>query len=217
MPASKNASSLLRFERSARQEGFRFVLGVDEAGRGPLAGPVVAAAVMLKTHAFTCPIRDSKTLSPRQRDAAFDEITQKALIGTGMISAALIDAHNILLAAEYAMTKAINSLVRQLLSDLPEGENLDHKVILLVDGNRFRTDLPFAMRTIVKGDSLSLSIACASIVAKVMRDRVLCAYDQIFPQYGFRKHKGYPTSEHCQAIQDHGPSPIHRRSFKRVL
>lgn len=194
-------------EHRARQEGYTLLIGVDEAGRGPLAGPVVASAVALTQPTFISRIQDSKTISPRQREAAFLEIMDKAHVGVGIISEAVIDRVNILNATYLAMTNAVN----QLLGRLPASEE---KICLLIDGDRFKSDLPYTARTIVDGDARVFSIACASIVAKVMRDRILNAYDRVFPQYGFARHKGYPTAQHKEAIRINGLSPIHRKTFR---
>lgn len=190
------------------------MIGIDEAGRGPLAGPVVAAAVSLRTTHFSSKIGDSKSLTPAQRERACGEIWEKADVGIGVISETVIDRLNILQATFFAMANAVNQLTARLPEDSRPIAGDPGNVLLLVDGNLFRSELPYAYQTIVKGDSLSMSIACASIVAKVYRDRVLQAYDRIFPQYGFALHKGYPTLKHRAAIKQHGLSLIHRRSFQ---
>ena len=200
---------MLKYETEAAHNGFRFVLGIDEAGRGPLAGPVVAAAVHLTSFDFDNTINASKKMTPKSRQKAFDEIFNRAVVGIGIVSEAAIDEINILNASHMAMEIAVKHLLRQV-PDLPP------KVLMLVDGNIFRTQLPYAYKTIIGGDGLSLSIACASIVAKVYRDRVMEQYDRIFPQYGFKDHKGYPTKGHRQAIKTHGPSKIHRKSFTLI-
>ncbi len=197
---------MLDHERKAQKDGFDFIIGIDEAGRGPLAGPVVAAAVHICDFNFQCRIDDSKKLSNRQREEAALEIMTNCDFGVGVIDETLIDRHNILQAAFMAMKAAVLDLT------LPQSLH-EHKVCLLVDGNRFKCDLPYAHRTIVKGDAQSLSIACASILAKVTRDRLLMAFDKIFPEYGFAKHKGYGTKIHKQAIRKYGLSPIHRKTF----
>lgn len=209
-------TDMLHYETQAREKGLRFILGVDEAGRGPLAGPVVAAAVCLRDFNFRNPINDSKQMRPRQRQAAFHEIFDKAYVGIGMVSEAAIDAVNILNASHFAMEMAVKQLVGHMPASIISCKNFPGQVMLLVDGNIFRTQLSYRYQTIVAGDSKSLSIACASIIAKVYRDRILGLYDKIFPNYGFAKHKGYPTEEHRLAIKKHGISIIHRRSFRGV-
>ncbi len=207
---------LLNYETEAKKEGFRFVLGVDEAGRGPLAGPVVAAAVCLKSFDFTCRIDDSKKMTPTARQKAFDQISQKAYVGLGLISETAIDQVNILNATFLAMEAAIRQLMDQISKEMKSAV-LAEQVKVLVDGNRFKTDLPYAHQSIIGGDASSLSIACASIIAKTYRDRVMDHYDRIFPQYGFKAHKGYPTAFHKSAILQYGPSLIHRKTFQGVL
>ncbi len=210
VPALKKNSNLpnnpFYYEDQALQNGFDFIIGVDEAGRGPLAGPVVASAIILKTRRFVAKIDDSKKISSKEREIAFDEIWQNAYVGIGIINETVIDTVNILTATFLAMQQAI----QQVVDRLP----VQRKTFLLVDGNRFRTELPYSYQTIVAGDSLSFSIACASIVAKVMRDRILNMYDRVFPGYGFKNHKGYPTESHRKAIKQLGHCPIHRRTFR---
>lgn len=197
---------MLLHERTLWGRGFNLVAGVDEAGRGPLAGPVVAAAVIAGGDFFLPEVDDSKKLSAAQRERLYDAILQGALgVGVGSVDHETIDRVNILNATFQAMCIAVNSL-----PVTPE--------FLLIDGNRFRGgEIPF--RTIVGGDELSFSIAAASIVAKVTRDRLMLEYDRKFPGYGFARHKGYGTREHREAIARLGASPIHRRSFtvKAVL
>ncbi len=208
---------MLYHETQAQKQGLRFVLGIDEAGRGPLAGPVVAAAVCLKKSRFKNTINDSKQLTPEQREAAFHEIFDNAYVGIGIMNEVVIDAVNILNASHLAMDMAVNQLVRRMPRDIVAETNFDRQVMLLIDGNIFRTTLVYQYKTIIEGDCKSLSIACASIIAKVTRDRILRVYDKIFPQYGFAQHKGYPTEDHRMAIKKHGASIIHRRSFEGVL
>jgi ribonuclease HII len=205
---------MLEIERKTKAAGFRFIFGVDEAGRGPLAGPVVAAAVLLRNTQFTCPIRDSKLLSSKQRERAFLEIQDRAWFGVGVVNEDVIDEMNILRAAHFAMGLAVQDLVSHLPGRTREAKHFAHSVKVLIDGNLFTRDLPYSLQTIVHGDRLSLSIASASIVAKVTRDRIMGHYDRIYPQYGFRDHKGYGTAAHRKAIRRHGLSPIHRRSFR---
>lgn len=197
------AADLWAFERTLRAEGFAKVAGVDEAGRGPLAGPVVSAAVMLPPAFDATGINDSKQLTALQRDRLFDRIYAHAeSVGLGIVDPIEIDRINILQAARLSMVMAVANLKPR-----PD--------FLLIDGNvGIASDCP--QKALVKGDARSVSVAAASIVAKVSRDRLMCRYHEAFPQYGFDRHKGYPTAMHCAAIARHGPCPIHRRSFKRV-
>lgn len=203
-------------EAEARDQGFTILVGIDEAGRGPLAGPVVAAAVSLTSPSFTNKINDSKKLSPEKRQALFVEIFERAYVGIGIISETTIDHVNILNATYLAMARAVDQLIGTMMREQAWSDKMIPKTLLLVDGNRFRSDLPFQVRTVVKGDEFVPSIQCASVVAKVARDRILAAYHQIFPDYGFHQHKGYPTTEHRKAIRRFGLSPIHRRSFQQL-
>ena len=200
-------------EQKIQAQGFKLVIGIDEVGRGPLAGPVVAAAVLLKKRRFRVSIRDSKVMTPENRQEAFHEILNNAYIGVGIVSEVDIDQINILQATFLAMTNAVQQLMLRFSRDQKQIDNTS-QICLLIDGNQFKSDLPYAYRTVIGGDAKILSIACASIVAKVTRDRILNMYDQIFPDYGFRRHKGYPTREHRMAMEKHGPSLIHRKSFQ---
>lgn len=192
------------------EEG-KYNFGIDEAGRGPLAGPVVAAAVCLPETPLVNPIRDSELMTPLQRQAAFEEIVEKTVFGVGIMNEAVIDEVNILNATFLAMRNAVEQALDRLCR---KGDIFqDRDVFLLIDGNAFRTDLPYAYQTVVGGDKKVKSIAAASIVAKVIRDRMLLTYDRVYPEYGFAKHKGYPTREHKNAIERYGLVDIHRRSF----
>ncbi|MBI5416159.1 MAG: ribonuclease HII [Candidatus Omnitrophica bacterium] len=204
---------MLAIEDKTRKAGYRLIIGVDEAGRGPLAGPVVAAAVSLKENKFPVAIRDSKKLSASQREAAFHEIYPRAWVGIGIMNETVIDEVNILNATFFAMHNAVRDLVARLPASCTNDDGFTRSVCLLVDGDRFKSDQPYHYETIVQGDDRVLSIACASIVAKVVRDRILSVYHRVFPQYGFDRHKGYPTMEHKMAIKRFGLSLIHRRSF----
>jgi len=204
----------LNYETQAQTKGLRFVFGVDEAGRGPLAGPVVAAAVYLKKHDFKNAINDSKKMTAKAREAAFHEIYEKAYVGIGMMGENTIDIVNILNASHLAMDLAVKELIHILPKEITSQTIFKDQVMLLIDGNIFRTHLPYQYQTIVGGDAKSLSIACASIIAKVYRDRLFGVYDKIFPAYGFAKHKGYPTKDHREAIQKNGASLIHRKTFQ---
>lgn len=175
--------------------------GVDEAGRGPLAGPVVAAAVILERNFYNSEIDDSKKLSPAKREKLYVLITNIALsYSFGIVEPEIIDEINILNATKRAMRQAINGL--KILPNL-----------VLIDAVTI-TDLPFRQISIIKGDTLSLSIAAASILAKVKRDTIMQKYHKIYPMYQFNKHKGYPTKLHRQCIKEHGPCPIHRKTFR---
>lgn len=205
------------FEQQARGLGFSQICGVDEAGRGPLAGPVVAAAVVLPfwdeaVGGLTVPssltaLNDSKTVAEPVRDALFATLCQVAEVSIASVSTATIDARNIRKASLEAMRLAI--------AGLPGGAD-----IALVDGKDEPPGLTCAARAIIKGDGRSLSIAAASICAKVARDRMLVMHDQLYPGYGFAQHKGYATQRHRDALAELGPCPIHRMTFapvRRVL
>jgi len=192
----------LSFERRHWDAGRRVVVGLDEAGRGCLAGPVVAAAVVLPPDAHLPGLDDSKKLSAETREALLPVIQREALaVGIGQCSPAEVDELNVLWAAMEAMRRAAASL--PLAPDL-----------FLVDGNREVPGAPCPQETVIKGDTLSLSIAAASVVAKVTRDRIMVTLDAAFPVYGWAGHKGYPTAAHYAALAAHGPSPHHRRSFR---
>ena len=198
----ENPVDLWRYEREAFAEGFAVVCGVDEAGRGPLAGPVCAAAVMLPPGLEIPGLNDSKKLTDKKRRELYDVITAQAVsYGIAFASEQEIDEINILQATFLAMERAM-----QQLSPQPE--------LALIDGNRAK-DFGLPVRTIVKGDSLSASVAAASILAKVTRDRLMEEYDAQYPQYGFAVHKGYGTKRHYEALREFGPCPIHRQSFLR--
>lgn len=188
------------YEREAFDAGIKLVCGVDEAGRGPLAGPVCAAAVILPPGLEIPGLNDSKKLTDKKRRELYDVITAQAVsYGIAFASEQEIDEINILQATLLAMERAI-----QKLSPQPE--------LALIDGNRTK-DFGLPVRTIVKGDSLSASIAAASILAKVTRDRLMEEYDAQYPQYGFAVHKGYGTKRHYETLREFGPSPIHRKTF----
>ncbi|MGB5984640.1 MAG: ribonuclease HII [Desulfobacterales bacterium] len=191
------------FEAAALRQGAKWIAGVDEAGRGPLAGPVVAAAVILAPGKIPAGVDDSKKLTPRNRQRLFEEIRDNArAVGVGIVEPPEIDRLNILNAALQAMCLAVEKLS-------PAAD------YLLVDGNReILTGL--AQLAIVKGDARSLSIAAASIIAKETRDRLMVDYHRIYPAYGFDRHKGYPTIAHRTVLAQIGPCPIHRRSFRGV-
>ena len=193
------------YEQAAKQSGFNLICGVDEAGRGPLAGPVCAAAVILPPDLEIEGLNDSKKLSEKKREALFDVICDKAVdysIAYGTLQE--IEEHNILNATYFAMNRAINGL-----------KKVD---FALIDGNRTPEGIKVPCATIVKGDAKSMSIAAASILAKVSRDRLLLEYDKKYPEYQFAKHKGYGTKLHTDLIKEYGPCEIHRLSFlKNIL
>ncbi len=205
---------MLSYEHEAKKQGFESIIGIDEAGRGPLAGPVVASAVLLKTYDFDSKIKDSKKMTARQRQIAYSEILNKAYVGIGLSDAKLIDHINILQATFHAMTLAVEDLIKKLDDKRDLSDQAKEKMCLLIDGNMFKSHLPIKYQTIVKGDSLSLSIACASIMAKVTRDSMMEKYDEMFPEYDLKSHKGYPTVAHKEKIKEFGLSPIHRKTFK---
>lgn len=194
------------YEKKLKKEGFDLIIGVDEAGRGPLAGPVVAAAVALKYTRFINRIDDSKKLSSRLREKAFPEILKKSVFGIGVVSEKIIDRTDILSATRMAMEKAVASVIKKIKS-FPR-----KRIYIIVDGNT-GLNLPFPCKAIIKGDSKSKTIASASILAKVIRDRIMDCYHKLYPQYGFNKHKGYPTREHRDLLKALGPSSIHRNTF----
>ncbi|GIV60728.1 ribonuclease HII [Rhodocaloribacter litoris] len=189
-------------ERDLWNRGYRLVAGVDEAGRGCLAGPVVAAAVILPPEAAIPGLDDSKKLSPARREALLSTIQAEAVaLGVGLCSPAEIDRMNILWAALEAMRRAVAALT-------PSPD------YLLIDGNRCFPHCTYPFTTLVRGDARSRSIAAASIVAKTTRDRIMHDLDHHFPQYGWRRNAGYPTRDHYEALAAHGPTPLHRRSFR---
>lgn len=192
-------AQLCKYEEKLRVEGFQLIAGVDEAGRGPLAGPVVAGAVILPI-TFNLPgLNDSKQLSAQNRDTYFDIIAEQAIsVGVGVIDSHEIDKINIYEATKKAMLEAIGSL-----PTLPDFALLD----------AMNLDLPIPQLSLIKGDAKSVSIAAASVVAKVTRDRMMLAYAELHPQYGFEKHMGYGTALHLEAIKKYGPTDWHRMSF----
>ncbi len=209
------------FEYESRRGGQGLIpIGIDEAGRGPLAGPVVAAAVLFKSAHFQIPegrekdfhlIRDSKKLSEKQREVAFALVQECFHVGIGIVSAETIDRVNILQATFLAMKSALSELER--VAGLHGKES---SLILLIDGNQELPNLSLQQETVVEGDGNVRSIAAASIIAKVTRDRLIILADHEYPAYGFARHKGYGTKEHMDALRKYGPTPIHRKSFRPV-
>lgn len=194
------------YEKAAVSSGFNTICGVDEAGRGPLAGPVCAAAVILPEDTVIEGLDDSKKLSEKKRERLYDEIIERAVaycVAYGTLEE--IESVNILEATFIAMNRAIDGL--EVKPDFA-----------IIDGNRVPKGIKIPCATLVKGDSKSMSVAAASILAKVTRDRLMLTYDEKYPQYNFKKHKGYGTKEHTELLKQYGPSPIHRLSFlKNIL
>lgn len=193
---------LLAFDTSETATLKGWMAGIDEAGRGPLAGPVVAAAVILFRRFSISHLNDSKKILPKRREALFREIARHGLVGIGVVDEEQIDKINIYQATRLAMKRAVLSLTRT-----PD--------LLLVDGN-MQIDLPLPQKPVVRGDQQSASIAAASIMAKVYRDAWMVHLDHLYPGYNFKKHKGYATPGHLKEIREIGPSPVHRRSFAPV-
>ena len=195
----KTEVDMFAYERSLRERGAWLIGGMDEAGRGPLAGPVVAAAVIMPSDNPIEGVNDSKQLSEKKRERLYDEIIARAIdYKISAVSEKVIDEINILNATKRAMAECV------------EGFAISPHVVL-VDAVKLSLEVPTV--SIIKGDALSYSIAAASILAKVYRDRLMLAYDEQYPEYGFARHKGYGTREHIEALRKYGPCPIHRRTF----
>lgn len=193
---------MLYFEKQAHANGFKAIAGIDEVGRGPLAGPVVAAAVILPQDAELLGVNDSKQLSHSQREVLYDEIREKALaIGIGMMSPEVIDEVNIYEATKLAMQEAVEKLAIQ-----PD--------FLLIDAMQLSNGI--RQEKLIKGDARSVSIAAASIIAKVTRDRMMEDYSRQYPGYGFEKNAGYGTKEHLAGLEKYGVTPIHRKTFAPI-
>ena len=199
----QRVAELYNYERQFWAKGCEFVAGVDEAGRGPLAGPVSVAAVILPHDLYLPKINDSKKLSAKVRDELYDEIMDKALaIKTALVDAKTIDRVNIYQATINGMYESIFGLAQEPQAVLIDAVKLDN--------------LPMVSKSIIKGDAKSASIAAASIIAKVNRDRLMDEYDKQYPEYGFAQHKGYGTAQHIEALKKYGPCPIHRLSFEPI-
>ena len=195
-------TDLLAYEKELYKEGYELICGTDEAGRGPLAGPVVAAAVILPKNMIIEGVNDSKQLTEKKREELFDIINEKALaVGISFIDNKKIDEINILEASRLAMMEAIKKL--KIKPDY-----------VLSDAMKMNIDIP--VKPIIKGDALSINIAAASIIAKVSRDRFMDEMDLKYPNYGFKRHKGYPTKDHIEAIKKYGITDIHRLTFKPI-
>ncbi len=195
---------IYQFDESLRKKGFLRIAGIDEAGRGPLAGPVVAAAVVLKESARIAGLRDSKKVPEDERASLFYELQNNCLdIGTGIVGHEDIDRLNILRATRLSMQLAVENL-----SELPD--------LLIIDALSLPL-VPIIQLSPIKGENISASVAAASIIAKYTRDKIMLDYHRQYPQYNFEKHKGYSTKEHLEMIRIYGPCPIHRKSFFRVM
>ncbi len=196
--------NLEQVEKSLFEKGYNYIAGVDEAGRGPLAGPVVAAAVIFPRGLIIEGLDDSKKLSAKRRDLLFDEIAASgAICSVGVIDNLTIDKINILRASLLAMRKAVTALKTK-----PE--------FILVDGTYTIPNLDFPQFAIIGGDALCASISAASIIAKVTRDRIMDKYQEIYPEFSFSVHRGYPTPQHLNELRTNGPTEIHRRTFRPV-
>ena len=196
------------YDESIRKDGFSLIAGVDEAGRGPIAGPVVAAAVILPQNCRIKGIRDSKKIPEKEREELFWAILLNALcIGIGIVESEEIDRINILRATRQAMYSAVMDLTNNI-SSKPD--------VILIDAVTIPS-ITIKQIPIIKGDAKSVSIAAASIIAKVVRDGIMIKYHSIYPQYEFHKHKGYATKSHLDKIERYGPCPIHRKSFQKVM
>ena len=203
MPSKKNIPPIFSYDENIRKK-YPLIAGLDEAGRGPLAGPVVASAVILPSKIFIEGLRDSKKIAEKERKEIFWQIVKNAsAIGVGIVDAETIDRINILQSTKLAMKHAINDL------GIKPG-------FLLIDAVKL-SDLNIEQDSMFKGESVSASIAAASIIAKTVRDDIMVDYHEKFPVYNFSGHKGYSTKQHMERIQIHGPCPIHRKSFRKVM
>lgn len=197
--------NLKKFEKNLYDEGNKLIIGIDEAGRGPLAGPVAVGAVVMKPDSELEWVNDSKKVTEKRREILFDKIKEESLAwSVQLISQQEIDELNILEATKKGLHLAVEDIINQL------GKKPD---IILVDALREIDTCGIPYQSIIKGDATCYSISCASILAKVTRDRIMKEWDEIYPQYGFAGHKGYGTAKHIQAIREYGPCPLHRKTF----
>ncbi len=198
-------NNLKKFEQNLYNEGYKLICGIDEAGRGPLAGPVVVGAVVMKPESKIEWVNDSKKVTEKRRDILYDKITEEAIAwGVGIVSEKEIDEINILNATKKGLHIAIGEVIEKL-GKKPE--------IIITDALKEIDTFGIPYQSIIKGDATCYSISCASIIAKVTRDRIMKEWDEVYPQYGFNSHKGYGTAKHIEAIKKYGPSPIHRKTF----
>lgn len=214
--------STFDIENELTSNEYEFIIGIDEAGRGPLAGPVVACAAILKNYELRTMnhrikeldlVRDSKTLSEKQRENMFDFISDNFFIGIGMCDNETIDRMNILEASFLAMKKAVADLFRNMKN---ETSNMEQKIIILVDGNKKIPNFSMEQKAVIGGDKIVKSISAASIIAKVSRDRIMKEMHKKYPEYEFGKHKGYGTKLHVEMLKKHGACKIHRKTFEPV-
>ncbi len=202
-------TNLKKEEKEFYKKGIKLIAGIDEAGRGPLAGPVVVACCIMPENSMIEGINDSKKISEKKRENLYEIITNEAIsYGIGIINQTEIDEINILQATKKGLTIAIKKAEEKLAK-----KGLQKPEIILVDAlTRIDTDgIPY--KSIIHGDAISYSIACASIIAKVTRDRIMRKWDEVYPQYGFEAHKGYGTAKHINALKEYGPCPLHRKTF----
>lgn len=206
-------TEIKKIEKGLYEKGVKSICGIDEAGRGPLAGPVVVASVIMPENSMIEGVNDSKKISEKKRELIYEQIIEEAIAyGVGIINQDEIDKVNILNATKEGLTTCIKALEKDLQD---KNRGFDKPEIILVDAlTKIDTD-GISYRSIIKGDAKSYSIAAASIIAKVTRDRIMRQWDEVYPQYGFIKHKGYGTAAHIAAIKEHGLCPLHRRSFTK--
>ena len=198
-------TNLKRYEENLYNEGLKYICGIDEAGRGPLAGPVVVGAVVMPKDSMLEFMNDSKKVTEKRRELLYEEIVNTSLAyGIGIISQEEIDKINILNATKKGLHEALGQVIEKL-KQKPD--------IIIVDALREIDTFGITYESIIKGDATCYSISAASILAKVTRDRIMAEWDKIYPQYGFAAHKGYGTAKHIQAIKEYGPCPLHRKSF----
>ena len=198
-------TNLKRYEENLYNEGLKYICGIDEAGRGPLAGPVVVGAVVMPRDSMLEFMNDSKKVTEKRRELLYEEIINNSLAyGIGIISQEEIDKINILNATKKGLHEALGQVIEKL-KQKPD--------IIIVDALREIDTFGITYESIIKGDATCYSISAASILAKVTRDRIMAEWDKIYPQYGFAAHKGYGTAKHIQAIKEYGPCPLHRKSF----
>ena len=205
--------NLKKEEEAFYNQGIKLIAGIDEAGRGPLAGPVVVACCIMPKDSMIEGVNDSKKISEKKREKIYEQIVQEAIsFGVGIIGQTEIDEINILQATKKGLTIAIKEAEEKL-----KQKGLEKPDVILVDAlTKIDTD-GIAYKSIIHGDAISYSISCASIIAKVTRDRMMREWDKVYPQYGFEKHKGYGTSQHIAAIKEYGLCPLHRKSFTKNL